>query len=54
MTTIKNSITECTCNVCKSVRLRIDQILCVLDIYGWMLDFYVVVRIRNKVMFSYK
>ncbi|XP_035730280.1 protein RRNAD1-like isoform X1 [Vespa mandarinia] len=48
MATTKDSITECTCNVCRSVRLRIDKIFCVLDIYGWMLDFYVVDFYRAK------
>ncbi|XP_014605105.1 PREDICTED: protein RRNAD1-like isoform X1 [Polistes canadensis] len=48
MTSTNNLITECGCNICKSVRLRIDQIFCVLDIYGWMLDFYVVDFYREK------
>ncbi|KAK2579480.1 hypothetical protein KPH14_010794 [Odynerus spinipes] len=41
-------IIECTCNICKSVRLKIDLIFHVLNIYGWMLDFYVVDFYREK------
>ncbi|XP_029680179.1 protein RRNAD1-like [Formica exsecta] len=35
-------IVTCTCRVCSKVRVTIQQILNVLDIYGWLLDSYVV------------
>ncbi|XP_031846816.1 methyltransferase-like protein 25B [Nomia melanderi] len=33
---------QCVCTVCTKIRVTIDHILCVLDIYGWLLDSYVV------------
>ncbi|KOC66940.1 Protein RRNAD1 [Habropoda laboriosa] len=33
---------RCTCKVCTRIRVTIDQIFCVLDVYGWLLNSYVV------------
>lgn len=39
---------RCTCKVCTRIRVTIDQIFCVLDVYGWLLNSYIVVcNIRN-------
>lgn len=39
---------RCTCKVCTRIRVTIDQIFSVLDVYGWLLNSYVVVRnIKN-------
>lgn len=35
---------QCACTACTKIRVTIDHILCVLDVYGWLLDSYVVVR----------
>lgn len=37
-------VETCICETCSKVRVRIQRILNVLDIYGWLLDSYVVVR----------
>lgn len=34
---------RCTCKVCTRIRVTIDQIFCVLDVYGWLLNSYIVV-----------
>lgn len=34
---------RCTCKVCTRIRVTIDQIFCVLDLYGWLLNSYIVV-----------
>lgn len=34
---------RCRCKACTRIRVTIDQIFCVLDIYGWLLNSYVVV-----------
>ncbi|XP_076297897.1 methyltransferase-like protein 25B [Lasioglossum baleicum] len=33
---------QCSCKACTKIRLTIDQIFCVLDVYGWLLNSYVV------------
>ncbi|XP_076245543.1 methyltransferase-like protein 25B [Calliopsis andreniformis] len=40
--------TRCTCKVCTRIRLQIEQIFRVLDIYGWLLNSYVVDVFENK------
>lgn len=34
----------CTCRVCTKIRVTIDQIFSVLDVHGWLLNSYIVVR----------
>ncbi|XP_078041599.1 methyltransferase-like protein 25B isoform X1 [Augochlora pura] len=33
---------RCACEACTKIRLTIDHIFCILDVYGWLLDSYVV------------
>ncbi|XP_054006769.1 methyltransferase-like protein 25B isoform X1 [Hylaeus anthracinus] len=40
--------TRCRCKVCIKIRVTIDQILSILDIYGWLLDSYVVDFFEEK------
>lgn len=37
------TVVECKCDTCFKVRHNIKQIFRVLDIYGWLLDSYIVV-----------
>ncbi|CAK9830868.1 Methyltransferase-like protein 25B [Anthophora retusa] len=39
---------QCTCKVCTRIRVTIDQIFCVLDVYGWLLNSYVVDFFQEK------
>ncbi|OAD52468.1 Protein RRNAD1 [Eufriesea mexicana] len=39
---------QCTCRVCTRIRVTIDRIFCVLDIYGWLLDSHVVDFFQDK------
>ncbi|XP_043794082.1 protein RRNAD1-like [Apis laboriosa] len=39
---------RCTCKVCTRIRVTIDQIFCVLDLYGWLLNSYIVDFFQDK------
>ncbi|XP_026669148.1 protein RRNAD1 isoform X2 [Ceratina calcarata] len=39
---------RCTCRVCTRIRVTVDQIFCVLDVYGWLLNSYVVDFFQEK------
>ncbi|KZC04159.1 PREDICTED: protein RRNAD1-like [Dufourea novaeangliae] len=39
---------QCTCRVCTNIRLTIDNVFCVLDVYGWLLNSYVVDFFQEK------
>ncbi|XP_076750959.1 methyltransferase-like protein 25B [Xylocopa sonorina] len=39
---------RCTCRACTRIRVTIDQIFCVLDVYGWLLNSYVVDFFEEK------
>ncbi|KAK1127411.1 hypothetical protein K0M31_003950 [Melipona bicolor] len=39
---------RCTCKVCTRIRVTIDQIFSVLDVYGWLLNSYVVDFFQDK------
>jgi len=43
-TTMAASVFKCPCGACVEARVIIEQIFDVLNIYGWLLDSYVVVR----------
>ncbi|XP_043257721.1 protein RRNAD1-like [Colletes gigas] len=40
--------TRCRCKACRRIRVTIDQIFSVLDIYGWLLNSYVVDFFEEK------
>ena len=45
MASTSNTCVQCSCIVCTEVRRNLNEIYRVLDIYGWLLDSYIVVRI---------